>query len=120
TKEGNVMRGPTGTDTVRELASKCILVRAGIQHDGGVYGLDLRSQERILNAFPGAQPLRSIKLGHYRESDFERLGRPRWKQTVLMLTGLTREQIAQLGGVTIYDTDNKRILFQWPPETFNR
>lgn len=40
-------------------------------------------------------------------SDFEKLHGPLWKQIVSMLTGLSWEQIAGLGGIKIYDPVKK-------------
>jgi hypothetical protein len=114
------MSGVTMAQTMRKLAAKGLLVVLGIQHDGGVYGLDFRSHDRIKQAFPEAAPLPMIMLGRDCAADFDRIHPPLWERMVLLLTGLTREQIAELGGVTIYDADNERIVWEWHPETVTK
>jgi hypothetical protein len=112
------MRTATGLEALKELSASGLLITVGNQGDGGVYGLYPTSRLRIEESFPETKQLRSVKLGQYRASDFDSLQPPRWEAVIPLLTGLSREQIVQLGGVTMYDTDNDRVLFQWPPEAF--
>jgi hypothetical protein len=103
-------------DALRRMSRDALLICIAIQHDGAVYDLDSQSEFRIKERYPDATPLESIMLGHRREADFERLNRPRWEPMVLLLTGLTPEQIADLGGVRIYDIEQEQVVWQWKPE----
>ena len=107
------MDGAAYVKLTNELASKGLLVYMGIQHDGTVYELDTRSKERISKAYPEARQLPDIMLGHKRVEEFERLHPPLWERMVQMLTGLTKGQIARLGGVRIFDTDNDILRWEW-------
>jgi hypothetical protein len=89
------------------------------QHDGGVYALAPLSEEAIREAFPEAVLPRMIMIGHERDWDIDRLHRPHWQQLTLMLTGLRPEQIAQLGGVRLYDQDAEKTLWEWQPAPAN-
>jgi hypothetical protein len=107
------MSAVTRSKAIDRLAAKGLLILLGIQHDGGVYGLDFRSRERIKEAFPDVEPLPMVMLGHRRDTEFDRLHPRRWEVMVPLLTGLTKDQIARLGGVRIYDTDNERLVWEW-------
>jgi hypothetical protein len=100
----------------RKLAQDAVLIVFGIQNDGTVYAIDLYSEDRIKECYPDAKPLRSLFLGHYKETEFETLNRPRWEQMVFMLTGLSAEQIAALGGVRLLDQEDHRVVWEWKPK----
>jgi hypothetical protein len=107
-------------DKMKKLAQDALLVVVGIQHDGGVYQLDPLSERRIEEAFPGANILPVVVLGHRNESEFERTHRRHWEDVAKLLTGLTPEQITQLGGVRIYDPEGNRVVWQWKPPPVTR
>ena len=107
------MDGKEWVELTRQLAAKGLLVYMSIQHDGTIYDLDSRSEERIKQAYPKVEQLPMIMLGHKREAEFERLHPPLWERTVQMLTGLTKGQIARLGGVRILDTRNDTLRWEW-------
>ena len=111
------MNPATVIKQLNQLAAKGLLLRMGIQHDGTVYRLDTRSQERIKEAFPEVEQLPMIMLGQRQATEFERLHVPRWETMVQLLTGLTANQIAKLGGVRIYDTDNYCLRWEWLTDT---
>lgn len=104
-------------ETLNRLRRTGLLIRLGIQHDGGVYRLDTLSLKRIKAAFPDVEPLPMIMLGHRRATEFDRLHPRRWEEMARLLTGLTPDQIARLGGVRIFDTDNDRVAWEWLTDT---
>ena len=81
------------------------------QHDGTTYQLRPRSRERIEVRYPEVHCTRSIFVGYDTESDFKHYHGPLWKQIVLILTGLTAERLAELGGYKIYDSTTEETFF---------
>src|SRR5262249_39752777 len=94
---------------------KGLIINVGWQGDGGVYQLDLDSEERIRGTFPEANIIKDMLVGYDEKGDFERFHRPHWQQFALMLTGLMPEQIGQLGGIRIYDPVAEKVLWEWDP-----
>jgi hypothetical protein len=94
--------------------AKHLILEVGWQGDGGAYGLDLDSYDRIRAAYPDA-PVNpdGMLLGYDQARDYDRYHRPYWPQIALMLTGLTEDQIAQLGGIELFDTTAGRVLWSW-------
>ena len=103
-------------ENMRRLSRDALLIGLGIQHDGAVYMMNPLSKLRMQERYPDAAPLNSMMLGHTKAADFEKLNPSRWEPMVLMLTGLTPEQIADLGGVRIYDTEDGGVVWEWKPK----
>jgi hypothetical protein len=80
-----------------------IIINIGRQSDGCTYQLHPRSRAEIKARFPSVHPVPTIFVGYDTQGDFETLHGPMWKQIAMMLTGLTWEQIEEVGGATIYD-----------------
>jgi hypothetical protein len=80
-----------------------LLINIGRQSDGCTYQLNPRSRAEIRARFPGVHPVPSIFVGYETQADFKTLHGPMWKQLATMLTGLTWEQIEEMGGVSMYD-----------------
>ncbi|MCK6529130.1 hypothetical protein L6R50_16770 [Myxococcota bacterium] len=85
-----------------------ILVLFGQQADGCSYALHPRSRRIIDHRFPGVHPAPNVFIGYDTLLDFERIHGPMWPQVATMLTGLTREQIRDLGGAVLFDPVNQR------------
>jgi hypothetical protein len=107
-------------DPMRPTADDPLVISVGIQHDGAAYELHPRSQRRIEEKFPGLKLLPVVFLGHRRASEFDTLQPPRWKQMALLLTGLTEEQIAEMGGVVLYSPEREQVLWEWEPAPATR
>jgi len=102
-------------DVLRPTKDDPLLIVVGIQNDGAAYQLHPGSRARLLEAFPGLEPLRSVFLGHRKPEDFPRWHAPRWEQMAELLTGLTAKQLMRLGGVRIYAPEEERIVWEWLP-----
>jgi hypothetical protein len=89
-----------------------LLIYVGRQHDGAVYELGPRTEWRLEKAFPQTTRLPSVFLGYEKTEDFERLHGRLWEQVAVMLTGLSLEQINNLGGFRICDSEEKK---EWDP-----
>jgi hypothetical protein len=102
-------------ENLNKLEQDALLITVGIQQDGATYGLEAPSKRRIREAYPQLDLLRAVFLGHYKDSDFDRLHPPRWKEMALLLTGLSEDQIAQMGGVRLYSPEREEVLWEWKP-----
>jgi len=95
-------------------------ILVGWQYNGGVYGLDPWSEDKIQEAFPEARMIEDgMLLGYNETRDYERFHKPHFEQIAQMLTGLSPEQIGRLGGIRIYDTEAKKVLWTWRPPAAN-
>ena len=93
-----------------------LLVWVGLDGEGSVYILDPRSEDRVREAFPEARVLPKVFFGYKREEEFETLHGPLWPLAGTLLTGLTLEQIGQLGGVKFYLPRRDKVVWEWPPD----
>jgi hypothetical protein len=99
---------------------EAIYIGVSWQGDGGVYGVDPLSEDRIRAAYPEALVIEDgLLLGYDKKRDYNRYHRPYWEQIAKMLTGLNEEQIASLGGVRFYDTAADQVIWAWKPQAVN-
>jgi hypothetical protein len=84
-----------------------LVIYIGRQGDGGVYRLGPWSKKRIADAHPQARRVPFLHIGYYDVQDFEKLQGPFWPSLVQLLTGLTAEQLAALGGVDLYEVSSE-------------
>src|SRR5690242_12995194 len=89
-----------------------IIIDVGWQNDGGVYMLNWRGEDLIREKYPDAVINPGILLGYDETEDYNRFHRPHWESLAQIITGLTPEQIAALGGVTIYDPVAKKVIWR--------
>ncbi len=80
-----------------------IVINIGRQSDGCTYQLNPKSRNEIQKKFPSVRAAPTIFVGYETQSDFENLHGPMWKQIATLLTGLSWEQIEEMGGASIYD-----------------
>jgi hypothetical protein len=102
-------------ENMRKLAEDAVLITVGIQQDGATYALSPTTEQRIREAYPKLHRLPAVFLGYHKDSDFDWLHPPRWKEMALLLTGLSEDQIAQLGGVRLYSPEREEVLWEWKP-----
>ena len=123
-RSANKQTARTGKHTAPALeprpADDVLTIEVGWQGDGGVYLLGLRSQERIREAFPDARIISDMLIAYDKKRDYERYHRPYWEQIARMLTGLTDEQIARLGGIRIYEVYPNKVIWEWKPTPVTR
>lgn len=89
-----------------------ILVFIGQQRDGCVYELHPLSQERITASHPNTRLPSKIFIGFDEQAAFEDAHGPLWRQIAMLLTGLSWEELEQMGGVELYEpaTDTRHPL----------
>src|SRR4051794_34894505 len=88
---------------VRQLTGP-IIINMGWDNNGCAYELDPLSEGMVKERFAPDRMLPLVFLGYDREEDFECLHVPHLQLVGTLLTGLTLEQIGQLGGMRVYDT----------------
>lgn len=91
-----------------------LVIYVGRQTDGCVYQLPPSSRTRIENKFPHAHVAPSLFIGWKTETDIKRATSSHWRQIVIILTGLTDDQVAQLGGVRICDPLDESVVWESP------
>ena len=91
-----------------------LLVRVGLNAGGSTYALDPLSEDRVREVFPEVRGLPKVFFGYNTPGEFETLHRPLWLQAAQLLTGLTMEQIKQLGGLKFSDAMTETTIWEWP------
>jgi hypothetical protein len=91
-------------------------ISIGFESDGCVYALDSTSRQRIAEAYPGIPRLPAVLFGFANREEFEKLHGPLWPLVGELLTGVKRDQIAELGGLRIYSPRYDKVFWEWLPE----
>jgi hypothetical protein len=96
------------------LPQEPLLIYASREFDGFTYQLDPSSFRRVRHALgDDARQFPRIFISYDVKEDFEKLVGPTKRELVLLLTGLSAEQVAQLGGVEFRDPNTDQPLFLW-------
>jgi hypothetical protein len=90
-------------------------MRVGWDWEGAVYVLHPWAERRVEQAFPQARMIRKVFLGYEKKEDFEALHGPYLPTVGAMLTGLTLEQIGQMGGLRLIDAVEESLVWEWRP-----
>ena len=90
--------------------------------NGTVFRLEANSLARVMQHYPNArlvgeveQPV-GVVFPHDVRDDFERQNGPIWDQVISVLTGISEEEVAGLGGIRIV-TRNDEVLHERLPST---
>jgi hypothetical protein len=75
-------------------------------NEGATYSVPPLSRKRILERFPDARLVSQVHVGYATRQEFEKLHGPLWKQIVMILTSLSWDQIEELGGVVIQNSND--------------
>ena len=94
-----------------------LVVHVGRHANYTIYVLEGATEDRLKEAFPRLRRIPRVILGYASPEDFVPLHSPHWPYISTMLTGLTPEQIGQLGGVRLYDPSWKQeeVIWEWRP-----
>jgi hypothetical protein len=60
--------------------------------------------------------LPTVSFGYDRPEEFEARHGRLWPQAAQLLTGLTMEQISDLGGLLFYNPLTDEVIWEWIPE----
>lgn len=89
-----------------------LIIEVGQQGDGSVYELRPESVRRILQHVPQAAVASSLFIGTYRPEDRAQIQEARWREIVRLLTGLSEEQIHQMGEIMVFDPVAGQVLWR--------
>jgi hypothetical protein len=90
-----------------------IEVAVADQGNGAVFQLTPRTRQMLEARLPGwARGPRGVFLEAERRWDFSLMRDPMWAQVVMLLTGLTEQQIQELGGFTFVDPVDHGVVFE--------
>jgi len=99
--EDQVSEGPLGP----------VEIDVGCQSDGCAYMLHPTSLGLLKKKFPHARPVSRVFIGTNMQLERpEQFQDSVWDQVAILLTGLTQSQLDELGGYSVYDPTNDRIL----------
>jgi hypothetical protein len=102
-EEDCVTKGPIGPVTIY----------VNPQSEGCTFQLRLNGRNRIRKKFPLVEPWKKpIFIGYQAWDDFERNDWSVLLQVTRLLTGLSEDQVDQLGGVRFYDPSAERTLWE--------
>ena len=103
--EDQVSEGPLGP----------VEIAVGCQRDGCVYALQPTSLALIKKKFPKARTIPSVFIGKDMQTNVqEQFQDAVWDHVAILLTGLSRSQLDEFGGYSVYDPVNDRILREPP------
>lgn len=94
-------------------------VEVGWQTYSAFYDLDYPSEELIQAAYPDAKILDRLVVRCKTREDLVEQQRPLWPQIAVLLTGLSLEQLARLGGYRIVEPWPRKVLWEWKPAAVN-
>lgn len=92
-----------------------IIVYRDTDRDGATYTLSTESARRIREAFPGVHIPPRIFIAHETRADYGTIQEPMRGHIVLLLTGLSEEQLSRLGPVRYQDPVSEEDLGGWLP-----
>jgi hypothetical protein len=101
---GRVTRGPLGP----------VDIYVGRRSDGCAYGLSPYSLALIHKRFPEARPVRALSIQTEMQPDLRASQGHLWDQVARIVTGLTDEQLTELGGYRLYEPRRKEFVRQPP------
>ncbi len=78
---------------------------------GADFSLHPHSKAFIHRRFPQSRPVSSISIEWNTKSDFEQEHGPIWDHIAVVLTGLSLEQLATLGGYQVYDLMREQTVY---------
>lgn len=103
---------PLNGATVSEGALGPVTILLSPRSDGCAYGLDLFSRTLIHKRFPGARLPHGLYLYGETKPDVRTTQGHLWDHVAGVLTGLSGEQLAELGGYRLFDQVHHRFLLQ--------
>ena len=85
-----------------------IIVHVGRQRDGYVFGLRPRSRVRLEESYPNKERVSSVFIGLDRMSEIQQIPESILAQVLNLLTGLSLNELNEIGGFSIYDPSTKQ------------
>jgi hypothetical protein len=89
-----------------------IVIEVGKQTNGATFRLSPRTEAVLASQTSDWSPASSIFVSFDTQWDFDRLHGPMWTQIAMLLTGLSEEQIQNLGGFIFMSPTDKEVVFE--------
>ncbi|MFY9820235.1 MAG: hypothetical protein WAM82_02565 [Thermoanaerobaculia bacterium] len=89
-----------------------IVIEVGKQMNGATFRLSPKTEAMLASRIPNWSPASSIFVSFDTQWDFDRLHGPMWTQIAMLLTGLSEEQIQDLGGFVFMTPTDKEVVFE--------
>ncbi|MCB9553726.1 MAG: hypothetical protein R3F65_01575 [bacterium] len=93
---------------------KPIQININPEREGCYYELEPLSRRRVKAAYPDVKVAPMVFIGYQTRNDFEAVHGPMWQQVAMVLTGLSMGQLADLGGVDLFDVTTQEIIAHVP------
>jgi hypothetical protein len=103
----NEQRGPIAPLTILSIPTR----------EGTEFRLEPASQERIMLHFPNARVVGQVTFPVQVRNDYERQHGPVSDQVIILLTGISEEAVARLGGVRIVTPEGRVLLERVPADS---
>jgi hypothetical protein len=100
------------TDDRRRLMTQ-IIVEVGKQRDGATFQLSPRTRLLLGDLAPTGLLASSVFLAFDTRKAFSDPQAPWWEHVVLLLTGLSSEQLHRLGGFRFVDPADSEVLYEY-------
>jgi hypothetical protein len=92
-----------------------IEILIGRQSDGITYSLHPNSLKRIRQQFSQVRPKPSVFIGNDTQANYETSVGPTYDQVAILLTGLSRDKVMELGGYRVVDPISDLVLYEADP-----
>jgi hypothetical protein len=89
-----------------------IIIDVGRQMNGATFRLSPQTRVRLTEQRLGSPLATSLFVTFTTRDAFESYHGPMWQQVVMLLTGLTEDQIEKLGGFRFVDPADSEVLFE--------
>ncbi len=93
-----------------------VVIRLTRQSHGFTFTLHPHSRSAIRRRFPDSHQASSLVIDYGTHTDFEQAYGPIWDHVAMALSGLSLEQLNQLGGYRVYDPATDTDVYDTSPE----
>ena len=88
-----------------------VLIDVGIQRDGYTFRPDPRSRVWLEKNYPTLPRVASVFIGFDQHQDLQQVPPSIWRQVVQLLTGLSFEEINNIGGFVVTNPQTEQEVF---------
>jgi hypothetical protein len=94
-----------------------VVINVTRQALGITAALHPHSRTAIRRRFPNARRVSSVYVEYETEAEFKHAHGPMWDEIALVLTGLTADQLQELGGYRVFDPVAEKTVYESMPVT---
>lgn len=96
------------------MATEPIQINVNPERDGCYYELGPHAWYRVQNAAPDQPRAPLVFIGYASRDDFEALHAPMWPMIATALTGMSWDEIVEMGGIELFDVTTHTYLRHLP------